>query len=173
MDNSPAAHLIEQEIQHPEYATLLNDIRDFDWIIVNRLKREDLVRIQYTGFTFKSKGTENQKMEFKSFLLDHPSCMASDFQMILNKLSIFSNIIGTQTSSTYEVRRPKVRTPIVQEIDEEDEVEEVPRKKKTKKAPKHKRRVIVIEEEEDEEDSYDDDDVEYIPVPYKRPRKYR
>ena len=111
-------------------------------------------------------------MEFKSFLLDHPSCMASDFQMILNKLSIFSNIIGTNTSSTYEVRRPKVRTPIVQEIDEEDEVEEVPRKKKTKKAPKHKRRVIVIEEE-DEEDSYDDDDVEYIPVPYKRPKKYR
>ena len=172
MDNSPAAHLIEQEIQRPEYATLLNDIRDFDWIIVNRLKREDLVRIQYTGFTFKSKGTENQKMEFKSFLLDHPSCMASDFQMILNKLSIFSNILGKRTASSFEVPRPTVRTPIVQEA-EDSEVEEVPRKKKTKKAPKRKRRVIVIEEEEDEEDSYDDDDVEYIPVPYKRPKKYR
>ena len=172
MADSPAAHLIAQEINHPEYATLLNDIRDFDWVIVNRLRKEDLVRIQFTGFQFKSKGTENQKMEFKSFLLDHPSCMASDFQMILNKLNIFSNILGKQTTQTYNVPRPTVRTPIVQET-EDSEVEEVPRKKKTKKAQKRKRRVIVIEEEDEEEDSYDDDDVEYIPVPYKRPRKYR
>ena len=96
MANSPAAKLIALEIKHPEFATLINDIRDFDWTIVNRLRKDELVRIQYTGFTFKSKDTENQKMKFKSFLLDHPNCMASDFQMILNKLSIFSSIIGTK-----------------------------------------------------------------------------
>ena len=164
MEDCPAVQLIAVEIQNPEFVALLNDIRDFDWKIVNRLRKEDLVRIQTTGFQFKSKGAENQKMEFKSFLFEHPSCMASDLEMIINKLNIYSRLISNKNETQ------TARTPIVQEA-EDSEVEEVPRKKKNK--PKRKRRVIVIEEEDEEEDSYDDDDVEYIPVPYKRPKKYR
>ena len=96
MDISAAAQLIEVEIDHPEYAIILNDIREFDWKIINKLRKEDIARVARTGFTFKNKGLDNQKQELKTFLLEHPSTMSSDFEGIITKFNIFGKIIGEQ-----------------------------------------------------------------------------
>ena len=163
MEDSPAVQLIAVEIQNPEFATLLNDIRDFDWKVVNRLRKEDLARIQTTGFHFKSKGIENQKQEFKTFLFEHPSVMASDLEMIIYKLNVFSRLIANvPTQATQEpVHIKPTRTAITHQ-------------KKQKKSKNQKKKVIDVEEEEEEqqeeEDSYTDE-VEYVPAPYKRSRK--
>ena len=159
MEDSPAVQLIAVEIQNPEFATLLNDIRDFDWKVVNRLRKEDLARIQSTGFHFKSKGIENQKQEFKTFLFEHPSVMASDLEMIIYKLNVFSRLIANVSTQEPAHIEP-TKTAITHQ-------------KKQKKSKKQKRKVVVIEEEEEEESYTDDDDVEYVPVPYKRSRKPR
>ena len=63
MEDTPAVQLIAVEIQNPDFVPLLNDIRDFDWKIVNRLRKEDIARIHSTGFNFRTRGLENQKME--------------------------------------------------------------------------------------------------------------
>ena len=99
-ENNLATQLIAAEIELPEFATLLNDIRDFDWTIVNRLRKEDLARIASTGFRFATKGADSRKKEFQSFLLQHPSCMASDFEMIISKLNIFARLIGDKNKET-------------------------------------------------------------------------
>ena len=70
---SPAAQLITVEIEYPEFATLLNDIRDFDWKLINKLRKEDLARVASTGFRFRTKGKESQQKELASFLIEHPS----------------------------------------------------------------------------------------------------
>ena len=166
MEDSPAVQLIAVEIQNPEFSSLLNDIRDFDWKVVNRLRKEDLARIQSTGFHFKSKGIENQKQEFKTFLFEHPSVMASDLEMIIYKLNVFSRLITR--ASTQATQEPA-------HID--NAVTAITHQRTQKKSKKPKRRVIVIEEEEESSDedscTYDSDDHEYVPVPYKRPMKYR
>ena len=159
MEDSPAVQLIAVEIQNPEFVTLLNDIRDFDWKIVNRLRKEDITRIRSTGFTFKSKGLENQKQEFKSFLFDHPSVMASDLEMIISKLSVFARLVANHEAvcqQPVQSTPPPTRNAIKYEV--------------PKKKPKKK--VIVIEEEV-EEQSNEEEDIEYVPVPYKHKRKPR
>ena len=100
VENNLASQLIAAEIELPEFATLLNDIRDFDWTIVNRLRKEDLARIASTGFKFTTKGDASRKKEFQSFLLQHPSCMASDFEMIISKLNIFARLIGEKNKES-------------------------------------------------------------------------
>ena len=124
---SPAAQLIAVEIEYPEFTTLLNDIRDFEWKMINKLRREDLARIASTGFTFRTKGKESQQKELASFLIEHPSVMASDFEMIISKLQIYARLIGQQPKQT-----------------------EAPAITHDKQKPK-KKKVIVVEEEEDEE----------------------
>ena len=158
MEESPAVQLIAVEIQNGEFAALLNDIRDFDWKTVNRLRKEDLERIKTTGFCFKSRGLENQKQEFKSFLFEHPSCMASDLEMIIFKLNIFKRLYTQGQEST--VRVEEAQQPIKHQ-------------KTTKKSKKPKKQVIVIEEESSDEQAQEEEeeeDVEYVPVPYKRKR---
>lgn len=126
-EESPASQLIAVEIEYPEFATLINDIRDFDWKTINKLRREDLARVASTGFKFRTKGKESQQKEFASFLIQHPSVMASDFEMIISKLQIYARLIGEQQKQT-----------------------EAPAITHDKQKPK-KKKVIVIEEEEDEE----------------------
>ena len=166
MEDSPAVQLIAVEIQYPEFAALINDIRDFDWKIVNHLRKEDLARIQSTGYHFKSKGIENQKQEFKSFLFEHPSCMASDLEMIIYKLNVFARIVSPPPSLA-PPPQPKPQ-PTKQAIKYQ---------KPQKRTRKPKKKVVIIEEEEDftdftEEESsedYTEEDTEYIPR--KRSRK--
>ena len=122
---SPASQLIAVDIEYPEFATLLNDIRDFDWKMINKLRSEDLARVASTGFMFKTKGKESQRKEFASFLLEHPSVMASDFEMIISKLQIYARLIGQQPKQT-----------------------SAPAITQDKQKPKKSRKVIVIEEEE-------------------------
>ena len=148
---SPAAQLIAVDIQYPEFATLLNDIRDFDWKMINKLRREDLARVASTGFMFKTKGKETQQKEFASFLLEHPSVMASDFEMIISKLQIFARFIGEQQNQTsapaitHDKQKPKKKKVIVVEEEEDEEfvpsepsedseedVREIPRRKNGK-----------------------------------------
>ena len=153
MEDSPAVQLIAVEIQYPEFASLLNDIRDFDWKIVNHLRKEDLARIRTTGFVFKSKGIENQKQEFKSFLFDHPSVMASDLEMIITKLYYFGRLNQQHTLQAPQPEEPS-KSALKHEV----------QKKRPKKKP-----VIVIEEEEEE--STEEEDIEYVPVPKKQKKR--
>ena len=88
-----ASTLIKQELKHPEIAVLLNDIRDFDWKLVNKLRKQDLQRVSWTGFRFATTGLESQRQELKAFLISHPSCMGSDFEKVLNKLQIFGSAV--------------------------------------------------------------------------------
>ena len=103
-----------------------------------------------TGFQFKNKGVENQREELKSFLLEHPSCMASDFEMIMSKLNVFGFLIAQKKM----------------EVVKNEEEKEKKRMKKTRaikhEKPKLPPKVIVIDEEEDEgtysEDSEDSEE---------------
>ena len=129
---SPAAQLIAVEIEYPEFATLLNDIRDFDWKMINKLRREDLARIASTGFKFRTKGKESQQKELASFLIEHPSVMASDFEMIINKLQIYARLIGQQPKQTtapaiaHNTKKPKKKVIVVEEEEDEDYVPSEP-----------------------------------------------
>ena len=172
MEDSPAVQLIAVEIQNPEFVPLLNDIRDFDWKIVNRLRKEDLARIHSTGFTFRTKGLENQKMEFKSFLLEHPSVMASDFEMIISKLNIYARMLtlhngqSPQASTSQRKESPPSLPPPKHEAI----------KYAKPKNKKRKQKVIVIEEESESEtyepESDESSDVEYVHARSKRKRLY-
>ena len=150
MEETPAVQLIAVEIEHPEFAQLINDIREFDWKLINRLRKEDLARVCATGLQFKNKGVENQREELKSFLLEHPSCMASDFEMIMSKLNVFAFLIAQKKM----------------EVVKNEEEKEKKRMKKTRaikhEKPKLPPKVIVIDEEEDEgtysEDSEEESD---------------
>ena len=42
MEETPAAQLIAVCLEYPEFNQLLSDIRDFDWKVINKLRREDL-----------------------------------------------------------------------------------------------------------------------------------
>ena len=129
---SPAAQLIAVEIEYPEFATLLNDIRDFDWKMINRLRREDLARVGSTGFRFRTKGKESQQKELASFLIEHPSVMASDFEMIISKLQIYARLIGQQPKQTtapaitHDKKKPKKKVIVVEEEEDEDYVPSEP-----------------------------------------------
>ena len=129
---SPAAQLIAVEIEYPEFATLLNDIRDFDWKMINKLRREDLVRVASTGFKFRTKGKESQQKELASFLIEHPSVMASDFEMIISKLQIYARLIGQQPKQTtapaitHDKKKPKKKVIVVEEEEDEDYVPSEP-----------------------------------------------
>ena len=136
MEDNPAVQLICVEIENPEFVQLLNDIREFDWKVVNRLRREDMARVASTGFQFQNKGLENQRMELKSFLLEHPSCMASEFEMILSKLNIFGRLIAMKKMAVVEEEAKKDK--------------EKSKKQKRIKYEKPKPKVIEIEEEEEE-----------------------
>ena len=129
---SPAAQLIAVEIEYPDFATLLNDIRDFDWKMINKLRREDLVRVASTGFKFRTKGKESQQKELASFLIEHPSVMASDFEMIINKLQIYARLIGQQPKQTtapaitHDKKKPKKKVIVVEEEEDEDYIPSEP-----------------------------------------------
>ena len=152
MEESAAAQLIEVEIDHPEYAIILNDIREFDWKIINKLRKEDIARVARTGFTFKNKGLDNQKQELKTFLLEHPSTMSSDFEGIITKFNIFGRIIGEQRmkelNESVKKKQPKKRAikyePKVEEVEEEDE-EFVPEEEEEEEEEETKRELTPEE----------------------------
>ena len=171
MEDTPAVQLIAVEIQNPDFVPLLNDIRDFDWKIVNRLRKEDIARIHSTGFNFRTKGLENQKMEFKSFLFEHPSVMASDFEMIISKLNIYARMLTLHNGQSPQASKSQERSRSPPSEHEAIKYEKKPKNKK------RKQKVIVIEEEESESESYDPEsdgssDVEYVHARSKRKRLY-
>ena len=130
MEETPAVQLIAVCLEYPEFNQLLSDIRDFDWRIISKLRKEDLARISSTGFVFKTKGIESQRKEVQSFLLNNPACMASDFELIIGKLNIFSRMVGAKRA---EQQKPKEVPQITHE-----------KKKKTKK------QIVVLEDEEED-----------------------
>ena len=145
MEDTPAVQLIAVEIENPEFAQLINDIREFDWKLINRLRKEDLARVRATGFQFNNNGLENQKQELKTFLLQHPSCMASDFEMIMSKLNIFGYLITQKKMEA--VKKEKKRSKKTKAIKHE----------KTKLSPK----VVVIDDSEDDEGTESEDDMSF------------
>ena len=141
MEENPAVQLIYVEIENPEFVDLLSDIREFDWKVVNGLRREDMARVGSTGLKFQNKGLENQRMELKSFLLEHPSYMASKFEMILSKLNIFGRFIAMK------------KMAVVEKEAEKDKAKSKKQKRIKYEKPKPKSEVIEIQEEEEESES--------------------
>ena len=150
-EDSPATQLIAVEINFPEFAELINDIRAFDWSIITKLRKEDLARVASTGFKFTTKGFENQKMELKSFLLHHPSCMASDFEMVINKLVFYFQFMAMKSQVyTPPQPQPAVRPAIT-----------------ARPKPKRQKRIVY----EVEEESYEEDFEEEEEKPKRKPRR--
>ena len=145
-EESPATQLIAVELENPEFAELLNDIRDFDWKLINKLRKEDLARVASTGFRFASKGLENQRMELKNFLFNNPACMASDLEMIICKLSIFARLLSSKRTAQQAPTQPlALQQPALEH--------------RPKKKPK---KVIIVEEESYDED-YEEEEEEEKP----------
>ena len=145
-EDSPAAQLIAVEMEYPDFAELLNDIRAFDWKLMNHPRKEDLARVASTGFRFATKGPENQRMELKNFLFNHPSCMASDFEMIIGKLTIFARL--------YSLKKAAQQAPAQPATPQQPAIEHKPKKKPKK--------VVIVEEESYEED-YEEEEEEEQP----------
>ena len=129
MEETPAAQLIAVCLEQPEFNQLLSDIRDFDWKIISRLRREDMTRISRTGFTFSTKGLDSQRKEVQIFLLNNPSCMASDLELIIGKLNIFSRLLGAK--QTEQQKQTKKQNQIAKKkhiivIDDEEEDKLIP-----------------------------------------------
>ena len=140
-EDSPAAQLIGVELEYPEFAELLNDIRAFDWKIINKLRKEDLARVASAGFKFATKGPDNQKMELKNFLFGHPSCMASDLEMIICKVAIFARLWSPKsTPQVSQSPRIENQQPALEH------------------RPKRKPKKVVIVEEEDYEEDYEEEE---------------
>ena len=140
-EDSPAAQLIAVELEYPEFAELINDIRAFDWKLVNRLRKEDLARFASAGFKFATKGIENQKQELKNFLFNNPACMASDLEMIICKVTIYARL--------WSQKNTPQATQTVRIENQQPAIEHKPKKKPKK---------VVIIEEEDYEEEYEEEE---------------
>ena len=137
MEQSPEVQLIAAEIELPELAQVINDIREFDWKVVNKLRKEDLGRIAELGFQFKNKGVENRRQEFRAFLLEHPTIMSENFEHLIRKLKVFAELMGAHNAPPAPKKRKAItdrKTKVIEitsdEEDEEVEYEPSPLKKK-------------------------------------------
>ena len=146
--DSPEFQLIAAEIELPGLAQVLNDIREFDWKIINRLRKDDLDRIAGIGFQFKNRGIENRRQEFRAFLLEHPTLMSENFEHLMRKLSAYSQLLAAKNEEAQTEQRRKNSPP-------------------ARKAIKHHpKKVVVVSDEEDyTDDSFvvsDDDDYDSL-----------
>ena len=144
MFDTPEMQLIAAEIELPGLAQVINDIREFDWKIINKLRKEDLERIAGVGFQFKNRGIENRRQEFRAFLLEHPTLMSENFEHLMKKLSAYSRLLAVKNEeATREVIRPST-----------------PPRRAIKHHPK---KVVVVSDEEDytEDSIVVSDDEEY------------
>ena len=129
MFDTPEMQLIAAEIELPGLAQVINDIREFDWKIINKLRKEDLERIAGVGFQFKNRGIENRRQEFRAFLLEHPTLMSENFEHLMKKLSAYSRLLAVKNEAPREVTRPST-----------------PPRRAIKHHPK---KVVVVSDEED------------------------
>ena len=104
MFDTPEMQLIAAEIELPGLAQVINDIREFDWKIINKLRKEDLERIAGVGFQFKNRGIENRRQEFRAFLLEHPTLMSENFEHLMRKLSAYSRLLAVKNEETQRSR---------------------------------------------------------------------
>ena len=149
--DTPEMQLIAAEIELPGLAQVINDIREFDWKIINKLRKEDLERIAGIGFHFRNKGIENRRQEIRAFLLEHPTLMSENFEHLMRKMSAYSRLLAVKQTEVQK-EPPHARTP--------------PRKA----IKHHPKKVVVVSDEEDytedsfvapdEEDEEDDLDLE-------------
>lgn len=168
MEESPAAQLIAVCIQQPEFNVLLNDIRDFDWKVINKLRASDLDRLTSTGFRFATKGVENRRQELKAFLIANPACMASDFEIIVAKFRMYGILITPKRTPIAAQPKKKKAPIVIEETDSESsgseivglssssEEEEAVKKPKKAKPKKAKPKKVEPEEEEEEEEEEED-----------------
>ena len=134
--------LLAAELELPGLAQVLNDIREFDWKVVNKLRKEDLERISGLGFQFKNHGVENRRQEFRAFLLEHPTIMSENFEHLMKKLQIFAELMGVAAQPKPQPKKRKaithnkakvieISSSSHEEEDEEIQYEKSPLKKNT------------------------------------------
>ena len=80
-----AIAIMKAEIADEYIVVMLNDIRAYDFALVNKLTQRDLNNIASTWFQFATRGVNNQHEEVRSFLLNHPSTiLPTSTQSLLN-----------------------------------------------------------------------------------------
>ena len=89
-----AIAIMKAEIADEYIVVMLNDIRAYDFALVNKLTQRDLNNIASTGFQFATRGVKNQREEVRSFLLNHPSTMAADIDTIIIKLRLYGQLLS-------------------------------------------------------------------------------
>ena len=101
MDSAIA--LMKAEIADEHIAVMLNDIRAFDFALVNKLTQRDLNNIASTGFQFATRGVKNQREEVRSFLLNHPSTMAADIDTIIIKFRLYGQLLSSEIEDVEDI----------------------------------------------------------------------
>ena len=144
MDSAIA--LMKAEIADEHVAVMLNDIRAFDFALVNKLTQRDLNNIASTGFQFATRGVKNQREEVRSFLLSHPSTMAADIDTIIIKFRLYGQLLSEpkkEQPKVREIKGPKKTRGKRHEEEESSEIEDV--------------EDIFEEEDEDDEEEESED----------------
>ena len=88
-----AIAIMKAEIADEYIVVMLNDIRAYDFALVNKLTQRDLNNIASTWFQFATRGVKNQREEVRSFLLNHPSTMAADIDTIIIKFRLYGQLL--------------------------------------------------------------------------------
>ena len=88
-----AIAFMKAEIADEYIVVMLNDIRAYDFALVNKLTQRDLNNIASTWFQFATRGVKNQREEVRSFLLNHPSTMAADIDTIIIKFRLYGQLL--------------------------------------------------------------------------------
>ena len=149
---------MKAEIADEHVAVVLNDIRAFDFTLVNKLTQRDLNNIASTGFQFGTRGVKNQREEVRSFLLNHPSTMAPDIDTIIIKFRLYGQLLS----------EPKKEKPKVKEI-------KGPKKTRKKHEEEESSEIEDVEDilEEEDESEYEEEDMRWVGVrPQKRKLLY-
>ena len=132
-----AKRIIDEEIEDPELAEVLNDIREYKQTTTGHFTKPVLDELADEGFPFTTFGVVSRRSELKTFINKHPSVMSSDETTLMDKIMYCVSKMGA--------------------------IERKQQKKKTddliKKMRQNRKKRVIVEEYTSEEDS----DVEYVP----------
>ena len=153
--------LIDIVFNDPDMVEALLDIQQFKLTALSRFSREDLEVLEESGFKFTSSFITQRRNELKTFLLQHPECMSSDYETLIDKITYYCTKQG-QILRDMKAKRIRRAKELAEANKKRAADEESSSTHKPKKAPK-KDSKKANEEEDKKEDpqfidfEYDDD----------------
>ena len=151
--------LIDIVFNDPDMVEALLDIQQFKLTALSRFSREDLEVLEESGFKFTTSFITQRRNELKTFLLQHPECMSSDYETLIDKITYYCTKQG-QILRDMKAKRIRRAKELAEANKKRAADEESSSSHKPKKAPKKE------EKEEDKKDQeefhvssfeYDDD----------------